>query len=630
MFKVMKNYLRNCLKSFKSGYTLTEIVIVMLIIAVIVGVSLKITKAKFDSVIKYTYYSAYEILNSVAGEMIANSDLSEQYGNYRTHLPQGLNKYSNLIKEMFMQKTYAGDPCELAYPPNGGGKEACVNAGYSWCGVDTLEYIMVAGEDCYRCCHPIDEPTTGPDTGTDDTTTEVPTDPDESCSEGEIWDADLSSCRVPQTKEDCTLTQIYDADKQQCREKNISLPQNGNDFCEAFVDLTNTNSHNCSGNNSSSVKSAIDSGDFSELEADIILRNGMRLYNVKNPAVAIKKLEGNTTISMNSHSEPSLIEKIKIVFITIHEKVALFIHHMTELPVLATVCKDQTDLGSNTTINTCDFVCNTGSQKVCGFLPGGGTSCTCVSCGENQAYINGRCVDQITVGCDTQTLQDCTAKGGTIEDFSTCQCKLSTSVACSIVQMAECATKGKDIDLTTCDCIDKSCSPQICAEGYTLDETKGDCGECVQDDGAPSDSDDKDSPEISVPTLDGLNEKGYIVYVDIDGERGNSILYEDVYPFYITFSGLVIPAYEKGKEAGGNSKAHLQVSVKYDTYPSSRKVNWMTPKSTDFQHAACMSKYVTAEKYCEGVNDNNLGIKQVICEEKESDCRIVPNKPLKF
>ena len=41
------------------GYTLAEIVVVMLIIAVVVGVSIKITKAKLDSVISYTYYAAY-------------------------------------------------------------------------------------------------------------------------------------------------------------------------------------------------------------------------------------------------------------------------------------------------------------------------------------------------------------------------------------------------------------------------------------------------------------------------------------------------------------------------------------------------------------------------------------------
>lgn len=78
--------MKDLFKRFKA-YTLTEIVIVMLIIAVIVAVSLKITKAHMDSVVKYTYYSAYDLLSSVTGEMITDSDLSEQYGNYKSELP---------------------------------------------------------------------------------------------------------------------------------------------------------------------------------------------------------------------------------------------------------------------------------------------------------------------------------------------------------------------------------------------------------------------------------------------------------------------------------------------------------------------------------------------------------------
>ena len=42
-----------------------------------------------------------------------------------------------------------------------------------------------------------------------------------------------------------------------------------------------------------------------------------------------------------------------------------------------------------------------------------------------------------------------------------------------------------------------------------------------------------------------INEYGYTVYVDVDGNSGDSILWQDVYPFYITMSGRVIPAYDK-------------------------------------------------------------------------------------
>ena len=64
------------------GYTLAEVVIVMLIIAVIVAVSIRITKAKLDKVITYSYYSAYSTLSSVAETMasdIRNKRVDEEY-----------------------------------------------------------------------------------------------------------------------------------------------------------------------------------------------------------------------------------------------------------------------------------------------------------------------------------------------------------------------------------------------------------------------------------------------------------------------------------------------------------------------------------------------------------------------
>lgn len=62
-----------------------------------------------------------------------------------------------------------------------------------------------------------------------------------------------------------------------------------------------------------------------------------------------------------------------------------------------------------------------------------------------------------------------------------------------------------------------------------------------------------------------INEVGYIVYIDVDGSKGNSTLWDDVYPFYITMSGRVVPAFDSAANpdgAGADSVHHLQVSVK--------------------------------------------------------------------
>ena len=65
------------LSSF-SGYTLAEIIVVMLIIAVVVAVSIGITKAKLDNVVSYTYYSAFSTLRKITTEMLADFDPKDE------------------------------------------------------------------------------------------------------------------------------------------------------------------------------------------------------------------------------------------------------------------------------------------------------------------------------------------------------------------------------------------------------------------------------------------------------------------------------------------------------------------------------------------------------------------------
>ena len=57
----------------------------MLIIAVIVAVSIGITKAKLDNVVSYTYYSAYSTLRKISTEMLADFDpKDEDYMTFNT------------------------------------------------------------------------------------------------------------------------------------------------------------------------------------------------------------------------------------------------------------------------------------------------------------------------------------------------------------------------------------------------------------------------------------------------------------------------------------------------------------------------------------------------------------------
>lgn len=133
---------------------------------------------------------------------------------------------------------------------------------------------------------------------------------------------------------------------------------------------------------------------------------------------------------------------------------------------------------------------------------------------------------------------------------------------------------------------------------------------------------DSQNREVNVDTW------GYKLYVDIDGVRGGSgTLWEDVYPFYVTLSGTVIPAYDinNPETAGGDSKLHLQTSV-HDEFvdANGRHTQWIT-KSTTFKDSACTMGYVNAATpYCQGVALNAQ------CSTQNHDCRLKTVMPIKF
>ncbi len=126
-----------------------------------------------------------------------------------------------------------------------------------------------------------------------------------------------------------------------------------------------------------------------------------------------------------------------------------------------------------------------------------------------------------------------------------------------------------------------------------------------------------------------MNQQGYIVYADVDGSKGNSILWEDVYPFYITLSGRVVPAYDKEANpdgSGGDSENHLQVSVKNETYSDNghRIIRWLS-KSVSFKEGGCQAGYVNSSTpYCGGLFYNNE------CSLTNSSCQLKIIRPLKF
>ncbi len=127
------------------------------------------------------------------------------------------------------------------------------------------------------------------------------------------------------------------------------------------------------------------------------------------------------------------------------------------------------------------------------------------------------------------------------------------------------------------------------------------------------------------------NSYGYTIYIDIDGAKGDSQLWSDVYPFYITLSGKIIPGYDSSNPgvSGGDSPRHLQVSIQYEDYSSgNRRMKWLS-KSVTFKEGACQSGYVgEATPYCR----NNSAVSKLneCTTDGNSMCTLKHIEPVKF
>jgi len=136
------------------------------------------------------------------------------------------------------------------------------------------------------------------------------------------------------------------------------------------------------------------------------------------------------------------------------------------------------------------------------------------------------------------------------------------------------------------------------------------------------------SSMVTISQLDGatdVEKNGYIIYADVDAERGSSVLYRDVFPFYLTVSGRVVPAYPSSGEAGGNNPKEMMFSVRYDEIKAddTRIEHWLV-KSVSFKEAACKSGYEKSTTYCSGYSIDTH------CSADGADCVLVPIVPIKY
>ena len=120
------------------------------------------------------------------------------------------------------------------------------------------------------------------------------------------------------------------------------------------------------------------------------------------------------------------------------------------------------------------------------------------------------------------------------------------------------------------------------------------------------------------------NIAGYTLYVDIDGSSGESKLWEDVFPFYVTLSGKVIPAYKTDSlgEFGGDSRYYMETSIQVDAMSSVGATQYWLLKSKSFKESACKAGYVGQNtRYCGRHDVTNPAVtKDTICSQEQNSC----------
>ena len=135
---------------------------------------------------------------------------------------------------------------------------------------------------------------------------------------------------------------------------------------------------------------------------------------------------------------------------------------------------------------------------------------------------------------------------------------------------------------------------------------------------------------------------GFTVYADINGiKNGTGTLWDDVFPFYITSTGYVIPGYpldaSKDAEAdnplttvyrGGNDYSYLPVDVYYHELDNihSTKKRVLVSSNVSFARGACVAGLVQNNSpYCKNIFDTTKAQYTAVYDEERSKC-VVPGR----
>lgn len=580
-------------KFIHSAYTLAEIIIVMLIIAVIVAVSIGITKAKLDNIVSYTYYNAYSSLRKISAEMLADWNPKDpeykQAFNANNHENLALGDFNNgLQNPVFSLKNKIFN----IY------RDVWSQPALAACTIDRRT-------GCYYCGRPTVYP--GPICSTGIL-----------CKDGGCWDCGNRTCPSDNICPD-GYVEVQEGCGKVCANGSVANTPRGEKCPE---ELCNPNyEDDC----------AYSGGTFNMASCYCSCPSG-------------KLLQGHECVDIPCPNKPT--------------GPAPCGQHWSESSCSYVGTPTTCPSGYKLNTNTCECEKQACSNKPSGSAPCGqhwdentcsyvGTLKTCPS----GQHLNSDC--QCVSNCPTSLspCQKCDSETGVVSqnpdinrtctdetyEWNEDQCKCVQSPRtlprkgenfCKLFERHSNIMGNTDV-----------CSGSVVSDG-TIDFT-GKKADITLGNGIRFYNMHRDATEIDVLAgniqggayegVPNTNSYGYTVYVDIDGAKGDSQLWSDVYPFYITLSGKIIPAYDKANPgvSGGDSTHHLQVSVQYEDYSSGkRRMKWLS-KSTSFKEGACLSGYIgDATPYCK---DSGAVTKLSECTtDSNSMCHLKQIQPVKF
>lgn len=541
---------------------------VMLIIAVVVGVSIKVTKSRLDNIISYTYYSTYSTLRSVISNMLADFNPEDEMYKADGNL---------LFKRLFNRfpignlsanaegtvKTYgcpyaSYDYIHITYTVGGTPNGGIINAGGFLLGSNLYEgWTSSDLSDVLPCSFP-------PDIGYPEY--------------GGAW------VKCPGKRNGLDTYASSEAGcKWSCKDyKWVSSSQNQDYFQETGT---------CGTIHSLEGYSCFTAAGVSTGDRQSLVNNKYCLYEKDCP-------EGTYVSSYESDNGMGGKNKI-------------------EYCAEAYKCCDGTYVKS---VLDCDFSKCPTEPKVCNIVP---------SETETQIqYCQGKEFDNKPEVCGWVDINPWPPACETGKEWSAehCQC---VAIPASIPK------KGANFCELFERLVNISPSDSVCAGDAIAEDTEdfsGKIPDFILRNGVRLYNVHQNPdliPELKIADAGSgsseINEQsGYTIYADVDGIKGSSLLWEDVFPFYITLSGKVIPAYDNG--SGADSEKHMQVSVRNESFSlqGSRVLRWLS-KGVSFKEAACQAGFVNSKTpYCDGTEYD------MSCSSVNSGCILKPIRPIKF